>query len=105
MPVMLLFTVVGWAIFRSPNLAYLGSWFAALGNWNAAAGLSWQSSSIWLLIHTIPLILLQALTWKYRHEASLGQIPWLARGVVYTLMILLIVSSGGQDKEFIYFQF
>jgi D-alanyl-lipoteichoic acid acyltransferase DltB (MBOAT superfamily) len=104
-PVMLLFTVVGWAIFRSPNLAYLGSWFAALGNWNAAAGLSWQSSSIWLLIHTIPLILLQALTWKYRHEASLGQIPWLARGVVYTLMILLIVSSGGQDKEFIYFQF
>jgi alginate O-acetyltransferase complex protein AlgI len=104
-PVMLLFTMVGWAIFRSPNLAQLGSWFGALGHWNAAAGLPWESSSIWLLIHTIPLILLQVLTWKYRHEASLSHVHWLARGLVYTLMILLIVSSGGQDKEFIYFQF
>jgi alginate O-acetyltransferase complex protein AlgI len=104
-PVMLLFSVVGWAIFRSPNLSYLGTWFSALGNWNAAAGLSWESSSLWLLIHIIPLILLQVLTWKYRDEASLSQVPWLARGAVYTLMILLIVSSGEQDKEFIYFQF
>ena len=104
-PVMLTFTIVGWAIFRSPDLAQLGAWFAALGNWNPAAALPWKSSSIWLLIHTVPLILLQILTWKYRHEAALDRVPWLARGVVYTLLILLIVSSGGQDKEFIYFQF
>ncbi|HZE21978.1 MAG TPA: MBOAT family O-acyltransferase, partial [Desulfobaccales bacterium] len=104
-PVMLLFTVVGWAIFRSPSLSYLGAWFGALGNWNSSAGLAWESSSIWLLIHTVPLILLQVLTWKYRHEASLEHVPWLPRGVVYTLMILLIVSSSQQDTTFIYFQF
>jgi len=104
-PLMLLFIVVGWAIFRSPSVSFLGTWFAALGNWNPATGLDWESSAIWLLIHVIPLILLQALTWKYRHEASLSHVPWLARGLVYTLMILLIVSSGEQDKTFIYFQF
>jgi D-alanyl-lipoteichoic acid acyltransferase DltB (MBOAT superfamily) len=102
---MLLFTLVGWAIFRSPNVAYLGTWFSALGNWNPASGLSWESSAIWLLIHLLPLLLLQVITWKCRDEASLSQVPWLARGLVYTLMILLIVASGEQDKEFIYFQF
>jgi alginate O-acetyltransferase complex protein AlgI len=104
-PLMFVLTLVGWAIFRSPSVAYLGTWFGALGNWNTAAGLPWESSSIWLVIHILPLILLQVLTWKYRDEASLSHVPWLARGLVYTVMILLIVSSGEQDKEFIYFQF
>jgi alginate O-acetyltransferase complex protein AlgI len=104
-PVMLLFTMVGWVIFRSPSVSHLGAWFGALGNWKASTGLAWESSSIWLMIHVIPLILLQVLTWKYRHEASLTHVPWLARGLVYTLMILLIVSSSQQDKTFIYFQF
>jgi D-alanyl-lipoteichoic acid acyltransferase DltB (MBOAT superfamily) len=104
-PLMFVLTLVGWAIFRSPSVAYLGTWFGALGNWNPASELSWESSSIWLLIHILPLILLQVLTWKYRDEASLSQVPWLARGLVYAVMILLIVSSGEQDKEFIYFQF
>ncbi len=104
-PLMLVFTLVGWAIFRSPSVAHLGAWFGALGNWDAATGLSWESSSIWLLIHILPLILLQVLAWKYRDEATLTHVPWLARGLVYTVMILLIVSSGEQDKDFIYFQF
>ena len=102
---MLGLTLVGWAIFRSPSVAHLGAWFGALGNWDAAAGLPWQSSALWLLIHVLPLLLLQALTWRYRDEAALDQVPWLARGLVYAVMILLIVSSGEQDKEFIYFQF
>ncbi|MFZ5449100.1 MAG: MBOAT family O-acyltransferase [Thermodesulfobacteriota bacterium] len=104
-PLMFVLTLVGWAIFRSPSVTFLGTWFGALGNWNPATGLAWESSSFWLLIHILPLILLQVLTWKYRDEASLSQVPWLARGLVYALMILLIVSSGEQDKEFIYFQF
>jgi D-alanyl-lipoteichoic acid acyltransferase DltB (MBOAT superfamily) len=104
-PLMLVFTLVGWAIFRSPSLSHLGAWFGALGNWDSSLGLSWQASSIWLLIHILPLILLQVLTWKYRDEATLDHVPWVARGLVYAVMILLIVSSGEQDKEFIYFQF
>ena len=104
-PLMLVFTLVGWAIFRSPSVSHLGAWFGALGNWDSSLGLSWQASSIWLLIHILPLILLQVLAWKYRDEASLDHVPWVARGLVYAVMILLIVSSGEQDKEFIYFQF
>ncbi|MBU4353708.1 MAG: hypothetical protein KJ822_00005, partial [Proteobacteria bacterium] len=104
-PLMLVFTLVGWAIFRSPSVSHLGAWFGALGNWDSSLGLSWQASSIWLLIHILPLILLQVLAWKYRDEASLDHVPGVARGLVYAVMILLIVSSGEQDKEFIYFQF
>jgi len=104
-PLMLVFTLVGWAIFRSPSVSHLGAWFGALGNWDASLGLSWQASSLWLLIHILPLILLQALAWKYRDEATLDHVPWVTRGLVYAVMLLLIVSSGEQDKEFIYFQF
>ncbi|MDD5642689.1 MAG: hypothetical protein PHX53_13630, partial [Syntrophales bacterium] len=65
----------------------------------------WASSALWLLIHIAPLLLLQILTWKYRDETSLGHLPWPARGLIYTLMLLLIVSSTEHDTEFIYFQF
>jgi hypothetical protein len=98
-------TLVGWAIFRSPNLHQLGVWLAALGHWQTAIALPWASSSIWLLIHTVPLILLQLLTWKYQDETNLGRLAWPARGLLYALMVLLIVSSTGHDTEFIYFQF
>ena len=65
----------------------------------------WASSALWLLIHVGPLLLLQILTWKYRDETSLGHLPWPARGLIYALMLLLIVSSTEHDTEFIYFQF
>jgi len=104
-PLMWLFTLVGWAIFRSADLHQLGLWFAALGNWQAASGLPWQRSLIWLLIHTVPLIFLQVITWKYRDETSLGHLSWPARGLIYALLLLLVVSSGEHDVEFIYFQF
>jgi alginate O-acetyltransferase complex protein AlgI len=104
-PLMLVFTFVGWAIFRSPSVSHLGAWFGALGNWDSTLGLAWPSPALWLLIHVAPLLLLQVLTFKYRDETALAHVPWAIRGLVYTLMILLIVSSGEQDQEFIYFQF
>jgi alginate O-acetyltransferase complex protein AlgI len=104
-PLMWVFTLVGWAIFRSPNLATLGGWFAAFGHWPHAGVLPWGTSALWLLIHTAPLLLLQVLTWKYRDETALLNLPWAARGLIYTLLLLLVVSSTEHDKEFIYFQF
>jgi len=98
-------TLAGWAIFRSNNLHQLGLWLAALGHWQTATALPWASSSLWLLLHAGPLILLQILTWKYRDETSLWRLPWPVRGLVYALMLMLIVSSTEHDKEFIYFQF
>ncbi len=104
-PLMWLFILAGWAIFRSASLAQLGAWFAALGHWQSSLAIPWQSSSIWLLIHTGPLILLQLLTLKYRDETRVRNLPWPVKGAVYLLLLLLVVSSSEQDKEFIYFQF
>jgi alginate O-acetyltransferase complex protein AlgI len=104
-PLMWGFTMVGWAIFRSPSLEHLGAWFAALGNWHGAGLLDWHSSLTWLLIHAVPLVLLQLLTWKYQDETGLAKVPWVARGVIYAVLVLLVVSSSQHDTEFIYFQF
>jgi D-alanyl-lipoteichoic acid acyltransferase DltB (MBOAT superfamily) len=105
LPFMWIFILVGWAVFRSADLHQLWAWFASLGHWQASLGLPWKSSCGWLLIHTVPLILLQLLTLKYRDETGLRHLPWPVRGPVYLLLLLLVVSSSEQDKEFIYFQF
>ena len=104
-PLMWLLILVGWAIFRSADLSQLWSWFAALGHWQTSLALPWRSSCGWLLIHTVPLILLQLLTLKYRHETGLRHLSWPVKGLVYVLLVLLVVSSSEQDREFIYFQF
>ena len=104
-PLMWLFVLAGWAIFRSADLAQLGAWFGALGHWQSSLALPWQSSCLWLLIHTGPLILLQLLTLKFRDETRVRNLPWPVKGAVYLLLLLLVVSSSEQDKEFIYFQF
>jgi alginate O-acetyltransferase complex protein AlgI len=104
LPVMFSLTLVGWAIFRSPNLGYFWGWLTALGHWGPAA-LPWQSSWWWLVIHVAPLILLQLLTFRFADETKFMRLPWQVRGVIYTVLILLIVSSTAADQEFIYFQF
>jgi alginate O-acetyltransferase complex protein AlgI len=104
LPVMFGLTLVGWAIFRSPSLGYFWNWLTALGHWQPAR-LAWQASWWWLVIHVAPLILLQLLTRKDVDETKFMGLPWMARGVVYCVLILLIVSSTAADQEFIYFQF
>lgn len=104
LPVMFGFTLVGWAIFRSPSLGHFWTWLMALGHWGPV-GLPWQSSWWWLVIHLTPLILLQVLTAAFADETKLLKLPWAVRGVIYGILLLLIVSSTAQDQEFIYFQF
>jgi alginate O-acetyltransferase complex protein AlgI len=102
--VMFSFTLVGWAIFRSPNLGHFWTWLTALGHWGPVE-LPWLSSWWWLVIHLAPLILLQILTYTFADETKLLRLPWSVRGVVYGVLFLLIVSSTAHDQEFIYFQF
>lgn len=104
-PLMWVFILVGWAIFRSTDLHQLWAWLAALGHWQTSLALPWKSSLSWLLLHTVPLILLQLLTLKHRHETGLRHLPWPVKGLVYLMLVLLVVSSSEQDREFIYFQF
>lgn len=102
--VMFGFTLVGWAIFRSPTLGHFWTWLTALGHWGPV-DLAWQSSWWWLVMHVTPLILLQILTAAFADETKLFRLHWAVRGVVYGVLLLLIVSSTAQDQEFIYFQF
>ena len=104
-PLMWLLILVGWAIFRSANLPQLLGWFSALSHWQTSLALPWWSSCGWLVLHTMPLILLQLLTLKYQHESGLRHLAWPVKGLVYLLLVLLVVSSSEQDREFIYFQF
>ena len=104
LPVMFGFTLVGWAIFRSPSMGHFWAWLTAFGHWGPVA-LPWQSSWWWLFIHVAPLILLQTVTLAFADETRLLHLPWGVRGVLYGILILLIVSSTAQDQEFIYFQF
>ncbi|AEB09839.1 MBOAT family O-acyltransferase [Desulfobacca acetoxidans] len=98
------FTLIGWAIFRSPDLTRFWTWLMALGNWGPAE-LPWLSSLGWLLLHLVPLMLLQIAASRFEDETKLVHLHWATRGVLYFVMILLIVSSTEHDQEFIYFQF
>jgi alginate O-acetyltransferase complex protein AlgI len=98
-------TLVGWAIFRSSNFAQLEGWFAAFGKWNSEGIVFWVKPALWWLLHAGLLLLLQAATWKARDEAALDRFSWPVRGLIYTLLFLLVTSSVSPDVDFIYFQF
>ena len=96
-------TLVGWAVFRAPNLAALGAWFAALGNFHAT--LPWLKPAAWLVIHAVPLLLLQWATRGRQDESDLDHLSWPVRGVVFIFMFMLFASASSGEQEFIYFQF
>jgi D-alanyl-lipoteichoic acid acyltransferase DltB (MBOAT superfamily) len=98
-------TLVGWAIFRSNDLTQLTRWFAALGHWHSDAAIGWVKPGLWWLLHVGPLLLLQAATWQARDEMELDRFSWPVRGLIYTLLFLLVTGSVAPDVEFIYFQF
>jgi D-alanyl-lipoteichoic acid acyltransferase DltB (MBOAT superfamily) len=104
-PLMFIFTLIGWAIFRSKDPTQLASWVAAFGNWNFAAAADWEKPCWWWLLHIVPLLLLQVATWKARDEVEFAYFPWPVRGLIYAILFLLVVSSVAPDVEFIYFQF
>jgi D-alanyl-lipoteichoic acid acyltransferase DltB (MBOAT superfamily) len=103
MALMFAFTLVGWAVFRSRNLAQLGGWFAAFGHWSG--GIAWTDPSLWLALHAVPLLLLQAATWRARDEVEFAGWPWAVRGGVYAVLFVAVASSAVTDVDFIYFQF
>ena len=104
MGVMFGFTLVGWAIFRSPDLTRFGAWLAAFTHWSPGE-LPWQGPAGWLALHIGPLLGLQYLTRREASEAALGHLRWPSRGLVYLALVLLTGSSAAHDQEFIYFQF
>ncbi len=102
--VMFAFTLVGWAVFRAPNLAQLGNWFAAFANWSPVAD-AWVKPAGWLALHATPLLLLQWATRRARDEVELPDWPWPARGLAFVVLFLAVAGSAVSEQEFIYFQF
>lgn len=103
--VMLVFTMIGWVLFRCNDLAQLAHWFGALSVWSTVGLHTLLRPAAWVLIHVTPLLLWQAATWTARDEAENHRWSWVARGLAYAMLILMIGSSAASDQEFIYFQF
>jgi D-alanyl-lipoteichoic acid acyltransferase DltB (MBOAT superfamily) len=103
--VMFLFTLLGWALFRCRDLTQLTNWFTALGHWRVAGTVEWSKPALWLLAHAAPLLLLQWGTWRARDEVEFAHWPWVARGLAYTALFIMVATSLVNDVEFIYFQF
>jgi len=101
---MFILVVFGWAIFRcgEETPAAFISWLYSFGNFS---GLSASKPFVWLLIHVVPLLLLQSLTTSECDEARIEYLPQWARCIIYIILFLLVASSAVTDQEFIYFQF
>jgi alginate O-acetyltransferase complex protein AlgI len=97
-------TLLGWMIFRSGDWNGFVRLVHGLSTWapmatGAAGGYGW------LLLHVVPLLLLQAATWRHQDETSLEESSLWLRCAVYLVLLLAVVSSSTGDQEFIYFQF
>jgi D-alanyl-lipoteichoic acid acyltransferase DltB (MBOAT superfamily) len=102
---MFAFTLVGWALFRSADLAAFGNWFTALANWDSTTAPEWVRPLKFLLFHLGPLWWIQIYSIKQADEVAFGRFHWLVRGGTYAFMGALIACSSGGNQEFIYFQF
>jgi D-alanyl-lipoteichoic acid acyltransferase DltB (MBOAT superfamily) len=102
---MFAFTLLGWTFFRCRDLAQLANWFAALGHWRVPGAVAWSKPALWLVLHVVPLLLLQWGTWRARDEVEFAHWHWVARGLTYALLFILVATSLVNDVEFIYFQF
>ncbi|MCW0218790.1 MAG: hypothetical protein OJI67_10760 [Prosthecobacter sp.] len=96
-------TLFGWAIFRAQTMTQLGVWLHALTDWTP--GEEWLKPALWLVLHIVPLLMLQLATLKPRDEADMIHLPWWLRGCVFFLLFVAFVSSISTEQEFIYFQF
>jgi alginate O-acetyltransferase complex protein AlgI len=105
------FTLIGWVIFRCGSLdqavalTRMTAYFQSFTNWTTAGAVDWIGPFWWLLFHSLPLLLLQAATWKARDEVENRHWPWGVRGFVYGLLFLAVATSAVSEQEFIYFQF
>lgn len=103
-PVMFLFTVYGWLLFRATSFQQLASFTAAMAHpldgWNPA-----QATLVGL--YALPLVAVQFL------QFFSGRLFWLSfdwmpaelRSAVYAALLYATLFAGGQPQSFIYFQF
>lgn len=98
-------TVIAWIFFRADSLPHAFSYL--FGMLSGSMLLKPQVFPIWLILLVCTFILIE---WKGReHSFALATIgknwPKFLRWSFYYSLILLIIYLGGQQQQFIYFQF
>jgi alginate O-acetyltransferase complex protein AlgI len=104
-PLMWVLVMFGWSLFRAPDLSSWTGFLGQLTHWDSSASIDWVLPTCWLLFHSLPLILLQLVSFRQRDEVEFQRLAWPIRGFIYALLFLLTVTSVQHDQEFIYFQF
>jgi alginate O-acetyltransferase complex protein AlgI len=103
-PVMFLFTVYGWLLFRASSLQQIVSFTGAMTRpWEGWASLQ----PLPVFLYALPLITVQFI------QFFSGRLFWLSyrwmpaelRSAVYAALIYAALFAGGQPQSFIYFQF
>ena len=105
-PVMFVLTCIGWFIFRSTSPADMMRGLIALGNWSSVNQEAVGAPFRWVLVHSLPALLLLWLTRRQTEDAQFAtdRQP-MAIALIYVLMLVAILTAGGPDVAFIYFQF
>ena len=98
-------TLLGWLIFRAPDMGFVALALRSLIDPAGAAAPGWQGPALWVTLHVAPLLVLQAVTRHTADEARLEARPVALRALDYALMLLLVLTAAAPEQDFIYFQF
>jgi D-alanyl-lipoteichoic acid acyltransferase DltB (MBOAT superfamily) len=106
-------TVFAWIFFRAESLGHAFEYVGGILSWSSFAlpeGRAFMNSDIHPLIIILLIVIFMAIEWFGReHHFAIAKMQFLPKRAlrygVYTLLILSIIVFGGQEQEFIYFQF
>ena len=108
-----LLVCVTWTFFRAQSLVQASQMSWAMLTWNLDAQATEQvqqrvvsTADIGGTLATVAVVLL--VHWVLREttlEQALGRVPWPVLALVNALMLMAIITSGGNNRDFIYFQF
>ncbi|RFF31019.1 MBOAT family protein [Wenzhouxiangella sediminis] len=91
-----------WVLFRAENLAQAGSFYAAL----LSVSGSKMSTAAWLALATMAgLLAWHAAIRRVEIELVYDRLAWPLRGIVMGLLLAAVLTSPGESRAFIYFQF
>ena len=98
----LLFVIVGWVLFRSPDFATAAGVLGSMAGAHGAGHTHVDNAAVMVLAIGAALLLPPSQDLALKH---LRPSPWLAVPVGAALVFLLLLVGGRVPNEFIYFQF
>ncbi len=91
-----------WVLFRAESLSQAGSFYSALLSVSAST----MNTAAWLALATMTgLLAWHAAIRRVEIELVYDRLAWPLRGVVMGLLLAAVLTSPGESRAFIYFQF